>query len=144
MQFGMNPGGARAGPARRRNRRRPPRRRRVGRPTPVPRPGSGLKFQTFSLSVYLKFPNRTAHGHATRPEMPTDLGHRVAAIRVLGIQTLQLPHPARQISVRRLDQRMVVMAHLTKSMSHPKTSSQSTRSSSFGKIPSLRLALGVT
>ena len=44
---------------------------------------------------------------------------RVPAVEPLRVLTVQLPHTSGQVAIHRLQQQVVVVAHLTKRMHHP-------------------------
>jgi hypothetical protein len=43
----------------------------------------------------------------------------VAAVEALRIKTVQVPHPERQIAIRRLQQQVIVIGHLAEGVHHP-------------------------
>ena len=43
----------------------------------------------------------------------------MAAVEALRIEAVQMPHPKRQIAIRRLQQQVIVIGHLTEGVHHP-------------------------
>jgi hypothetical protein len=43
----------------------------------------------------------------------------VAAVETLRVEAVQMPHPERQIAIRRLQQQVIVIGHLTEGVHDP-------------------------